>query len=62
MSQKIFNVVCELNGSITGRDKSGFNIMSDSFIAFHPAIDEPSKKTPLSNISSSTTVLSIVRC
>ena len=33
-------------GSINILDKSGFSIMSDSFIAFQPAIDEPSKKTP----------------
>ena len=36
--------------------------MSDSFIAFHPAIEEPSKKTPFSSISSSTIVASIVKC
>ena len=36
--------------------------MSDSLIAFHPAIDEPSKKTPSFNISSSTIVESIVKC
>ena len=43
-------------------DKSGFKIMSDSLIAFHPAIDAPSKKTPSFNMSSSTTVASIVTC
>ena len=62
ISQNIFNVVCELKGSIIGLSKSGFKIISDSLIAFHPAIDEPSKKTPLLSISSSTTVESIVKC
>ena len=62
MSQNIFKVLCELKGSTIGLAKSGFKIMSDSFIAFQPAIDEPSKKTPSSNISSSTIVASIVKC
>ena len=43
-------------------DKSGFNIMSDSFIAFQPAIEEPSKNTPSFSIPSSATVVSIVKC
>ena len=37
---------------------SGFKIISDSLIAFQPAIDEPSKKTPLVNKSSSTVEIS----
>ena len=36
--------------------------MSDSLIAFQPAIEEPSKKTPSFNIPSSTIVESIVKC
>ena len=36
--------------------------MSDSLIAFQPAIDDPSKNTPSFNISSSTAVESIVKC
>ena len=36
--------------------------MSDSFIAFHPAIDDPSKNTPSVNMSPSTTDASIVKC
>ena len=36
--------------------------MSDSLIAFHPAIDDPSKNTPSFNIPSSTIVVSIVKC
>ena len=35
---------------------SGIRIMSDSLIAFQPAIDEPSNMSPSSNISSSTVV------
>ena len=41
---------------------SGFKIMSDSLIAFQPAIDEPSKNTPSFNIPSSTIEASIVKC
>ena len=43
-------------------DVSGFKIMSDSLIAFQPAIDDPSKNTPSFSISSSTIVTSIVKC
>ena len=50
-------VAVELNGSIIGLSKSGFKIISDSLIAFQPAIEEPSKKTPLSSISSSTNTI-----
>ena len=51
-----------MNGSKKNLDVSGFKIISDSLIAFHPAIDEPSKNTPSFNISSSTIVESIVKC
>jgi Trk-type K+ transport system membrane component len=34
------------NGSKTAVAQSGTSIMSDSLIAFHPAIDEPSNITP----------------
>ena len=43
-------------------NETGFKIMSDSLIAFQPAIDEPSKKTPSFNIPSSTIEASIVKC
>ena len=43
-------------------DRSGFKIISDSFIAFQPAIEEPSKNTPSFNMLSSTAVTSIVKC
>ena len=51
-----------MKGSRKNLDKSGFKIMSDSFIAFQPAIDDPSKNTPSFNIPSSTAVASIVKC
>src|SRR5215469_14374000 len=38
--------VCAANGSRTAVEQSGTSIMSDSLIAFHPAIDEPSNITP----------------
>ena len=38
--------VCAANGSSTAVAQSGTSIMSDSLIAFQPAIDEPSNITP----------------
>src|ERR1700757_5141417 len=38
--------VCAANGSSTAVEQSGTSIMSDSLIAFQPAIDEPSNITP----------------
>src|SRR5437764_8308739 len=38
--------VCAANGSSTAVEQSGTSIMSDSFIAFQPAIDDPSNITP----------------
>src|SRR6201981_2872677 len=38
--------VCAANGSSTAVAQSGTSIMSDSLIAFHPAIDDPSNITP----------------
>ena len=62
MSQKSITVLCEVKGSKKNLEVSGFKIISDSLIAFQPAIDDPSKKTPSFNISSSTIVESIVKC
>src|SRR5665213_3647372 len=42
---------CAANGSMTAVEQSGFSSMSDSLIAFHPAIDEPSNITPSSRNS-----------
>src|SRR5436190_20305610 len=38
--------VCAANGSRTAVEESGTSIMSDSLIAFQPAIDDPSNITP----------------
>ena len=46
MSQKMMSCGCAANGSITAVAQSGISSMSDSLIAFHPAIDEPSNITP----------------
>ena len=35
-----------VNGSTTAVEGSGINAMSDSLIAFQPAIDDPSKYIP----------------
>src|SRR5438105_4649319 len=42
----MINDVCAANGSSTAVEQSGTSIMSDSLIAFHPAIDDPSNITP----------------
>src|SRR5262249_41896154 len=41
---------------------SGIRFMSDSWIAFQPAIDEPSNMIPSANVSSSIVDTSIVTC
>ena len=41
---------------------SGISTMSDSLIAFQPAIEEPSNMMPSANMSSSTSTTSIVTC
>src|SRR5438132_11895014 len=41
---------------------SGINVMSDSWIAFQPAIEEPSNMMPSANVSSSTVEISTVTC
>src|SRR4051812_24773909 len=62
MSQTIESVVSAKNGSITAVAGSGIRHMSDSLIAFQPAIEEPSNIVPSENMSSSTMVLSKVTC
>ena len=49
-------------GSMTAVLRSGCRIMSDSLIAFQPAIDEPSNMTPVVSASSSTASTYIPRC
>jgi len=46
-------VVSAKNGSIVAVTGSGIRHMSDSLIAFQPAIDEPSNIRPSANASSS---------
>src|ERR1700730_17920555 len=61
-SQMIASVVWAKNGSMTAVSQSGTSVMSDSLIAFHPAIDEPSNIVPLVRKSSSTSDRSNVTC
>ena len=49
-------------GSIIAVSWSGINIISDSLIAFQPAIDEPSNIFPLVNRDSSTALAGRVTC
>src|SRR5208282_3406142 len=56
------SVVSAKNGSMQAVDGSGIRHMSDSLIAFHPAIDEPSNIWPSANVSSSIRLTSKVTC
>src|SRR6478609_8220052 len=51
-SQVMTMVVSAKNGSIVAVTGSGIRHMSDSLIAFHPAIEDPSNIVPSENISS----------
>ena len=53
MSQIRIRLGLAENGSITAVSGSGIRIMSDSLIAFQPAIEEPSNMMPSRNTSSS---------
>src|SRR5437764_10213505 len=55
-------VVSAKNGSIVALTGSGIRHMSDSLIAFQPAIEEPSNIWPLAKVSSSIIVTSKVTC
>src|SRR3954453_19424581 len=55
-------VVSAKNGSIVAVTGSGIRHMSDSLIAFQPAIDEPSNMVPSAKISSSIMPMSKVTC
>src|SRR5579862_802436 len=61
-SQKSESVFCAKNGSIKAVAQSGRSVMSDSLIAFHPAIDEPSNIVPSVRNSSLTSDRSNVTC
>src|SRR6202167_2198059 len=56
------NVVSAKNGSMQAEAGSGMRHMSDSWIAFHPAIDEPSNIWPSAKVSSSIMEMSNVTC
>src|SRR3954470_21699142 len=62
MSQTIDIVAAEKNGSMQAVCGSGMRVMSDSLIAFQPAIDEPSNMVPSAKMSSSTSDTSKVTC
>src|ERR1700748_3128839 len=62
MSQISDIVVSAKNGSIQALAGSGIRHMSDSLIAFQPAIEEPSNMVPSAKISSSIMVTSKVTC
>src|ERR1700710_250304 len=55
-------VVSAKNGSIVAVTGSGIRHMSDSLIAFQPAIEDPSNIVPSANISSSIMPTSKVTC
>src|SRR5437879_9011830 len=55
-------VVSAKNGSIVAVTGSGIRHMSDSLIAFQPAIEEPSNIRPSAKVSSSIMVTSKVTC
>src|SRR6476620_3844431 len=61
-SQVMTMVVSAKNGSRVAVTGSGIRHMSDSLIAFQPAIDEPSNITPSTNVSSSIMPTSNVTC
>src|ERR1700731_3829119 len=42
----MINEILGANGGSTAAEQCGTSIMSESLIAFHPAIDEPSNMTP----------------
>src|SRR5471032_1754985 len=52
MSQNRIILGLAENGSITAVVGSGIRVMSDSLIAFQPAIDEPSNMMPSVKVSS----------
>src|ERR1700735_1305944 len=62
MSQISESVVSAKNGSMQALDGSGIRHMSDSLIAFQPAIEEPSNIWPSVKVSSPIMVMSKVTC
>src|SRR6201999_3419283 len=62
MSQVMTIVVSAKNGSMVAVTGSGIRHMSDSLIAFQPAIEEPSNNVPSEKMSSSIMLTSKVTC
>src|SRR3984957_12030937 len=62
MSQLMTIVDAAKNGSMQAELGSGIRVMSDSLIAFQPAIEEPSNIRPSAKASSSIKVWSNVTC
>src|SRR5580658_4919618 len=62
MSQLMTIVEAAKNGSIQADVGSGIRVMSDSLIAFQPAIEEPSNIRPSAKASSSISDWSKVTC
>src|SRR5271170_5317200 len=62
MSQLMTIVEAGKNGSMQADVGSGIRHMSDSLIAFQPAIDDPSNICPSANVSSSIMETSKVTC
>src|ERR1700734_2014194 len=62
MSQISDIVVSAKNGSMQAEDGSGIRHMSDSLMAFQPAIEEPSNIMPSAKVSSSIMLTSNVTC
>src|SRR5260370_59622 len=58
----MLSVVAAKNGSIVAVFASSISFMSDSLIAFHPAIEDPSNITPSAKVSSSIWLISMVTC
>src|SRR3989449_5567889 len=51
-----------VNGSIAALDASGTSSMSDSSIVWNPRIEEPSKPSPSSKMSSFSSEIGIEKC
>src|SRR5262250_3151730 len=56
------SVVSAKNGSMQAEARSGIRFMSDSWIAFQPAIEDPSNMMPSANVSSPIVEMSTVTC
>ena len=56
------SVVSSMNGSTKQLVGSGMSSMSEAWMPFHPAIDEPSNAWPDSNLSCVKTLAGVVTC